>query len=442
MRKLLFAVVLLFHIVSVYGFGGEVLSFKMKDSVIYPGTERTIKVYVPEQYTGDSPACLLVRMDYWWNGMFDAVEELIDEGVMPVTVIILIEPGKIYNPDGSVIRYNRSNEFDRTDGRFAQFLQTEVIPEACKLITSDGRRVTVSDSARDRAISGDSSGGIAAFCAAWNKPDLFSRVYSCVGTFVPMRGGDQLPGLVRKMEPRPIRIFLQDNDKDSWNLLFGSWYEENLRLAGALEFAGYDIRHQWDEGGHSGANGIKIYKEVLRYLWEGWPGAVTAGVSANKTLQNILGTDSDWQEEISLPNARAEGGATIGAKCAVYPGGTQISTLQEGSNWVLNALLSPEGSKIDEQEYYCLHSQAYQILYDKAGYLYAATPLGIQICDHNGRVRAILLPPSGQEVTGIALVGNRLFAQTPDGRIYSRLILREGFSNPFSTPVPPREDQG
>jgi len=434
MRKLIFAVILLFNIISAYGFGGETLSFKMNGSSIYPGTERTIKLYVPKQYTGASPACLLVRMDYWWDGMFDAVEELIDEGAMPVTVIVLIEPGKIYNPDGSVIRYNRSNEFDRTDGRFAEFLQKEVIPQACMQSTSDGRKIRISESANDRAISGDSSGGIAAFCAAWNRPEVFSRVYSCVGTFVPMRGGDQIPGLIRKMEPRPIRVFLQDNDKDSWNLLFGSWYEENLRLAGALEFAGYDTRHQWDEGGHSGENGIKIFKEVLRYLWEGWPEVVKAGISENKTLQSIIGPESQWQEECSMPQ---EAGRAV-----VYPGGTQISSLQEGSNWVLNAMLISDGSKLNEQEYYCLHSQASQILYDTAGYLYAATPLGIQICDHNGRVRAILLPPSGKEVTAIALVGNRLYARIPDGRVFSRTILRTGFSDPLSVPVPPRENQG
>lgn len=436
MKRIILAAALLFQFSCAFAFEGEKLSFRMTDSAFYPGTERTINVFVPKQYTGQNPACLLVRMDYWWDGMFDAVEELIDEGAMPVTVIVLIEPGKIYDDSHNVIRYNRSNEFDRIDGKYAEFLHNEVIPLVCKQTASGGREIKISDSPVDRAISGDSSGGIAAFCAAWNHPDYFSRVYSCVGTFVPMRGGDNIPALVRKMEPRRMRVFLQDNDKDSWNLLFGSWYEENIRLAGALEFAGYEARHQWDEGGHSGANGIKIYKEVLRYLWEGWPSEVGKGISSNKTLQTIISPESEWRQEEQMP---LSGGNPVEA---VYPGATQVSTLQPGSNWVLNALLDSSGNKLYEQEFYCLHSPATQILYDTAGYLYAATAFGIQICDHNGRVRAILLPPSGFKVEQMVMKGDRLYITTPHGKIFSRKLLRSGFDDPSSVPVPKREDQG
>ena len=89
------------------------------------------------------------------------------------------------------------------------------------LVTPDGRRVRLSHNPDDRAICGASSSGIASFSAAWNRPDLFHRVYSSVGTYVAMRGGNDYPALVRKYEPKPLRIFLQDGMKDAWNPLFG-----------------------------------------------------------------------------------------------------------------------------------------------------------------------------------------------------------------------------
>ena len=81
--------------------------------------------------------------------------------------------------------------------------------------------------------------GIAAFTAAWFRPDLFRRVFSGVGTFVTMRGGNDLQMWVRKREPQPLKICLQDGTEDVWNPIFGHWYEGNQMLASALQFAGY-----------------------------------------------------------------------------------------------------------------------------------------------------------------------------------------------------------
>ena len=106
-----------------------------------------------------------------------------------------------------MVRYNRSNEFDNTTGTFARFLLEELLPDAEKQRTADGRPVRLSKRGNDRAIAGLSSSGIAAFTAAWSRPDAFSRVFSAIGTFVGMRGGDQYPLLIRKSEPKPIRIF-------------------------------------------------------------------------------------------------------------------------------------------------------------------------------------------------------------------------------------------
>lgn len=55
----LFCVVLPFEAMAGKG---ELLTLKMHDSKIYPGTERKITVYVPQEYDGRTPACLWVSM--------------------------------------------------------------------------------------------------------------------------------------------------------------------------------------------------------------------------------------------------------------------------------------------------------------------------------------------------------------------------------------------
>ena len=433
---------------------GELLRFRIEDPKTYPGTSREIQVYVPKAYEGKTPACLLVRMDGWSDFFGGELDALIAEGSMPVTIGVFVEPGKIRDREGNVIRYNRSNEYDRVDGRFASFLEAEVLPKVEGLATSDGRPLKLSGKAADRAITGGSSGAICAFNVAWQRPDLFSRVYSVVGTYVPFRGGDQFPALVRKGETRPIRVFLQDNMDDTWNPLFGSWFEYNRVMLSALEFAGYDVRHQWNEGGHSGANGEAIFRDVMRWLWSGWPAAVPTGKTKNGALLDILSPDSSWEavaegvaegsmmqpysenaillvtgKKASLISSDGEA-STLKGKIpeydpftAVYPGGSHLARREEGSNWVWNYVLE-DGKELYGQEFYYLYTDAGQILFDNKGYLYAATSVGIQICDQNGRVRAILPLPGGR-VDSIAFAGDRLYALS-GGRIYVRRLLRSG----------------
>ena len=39
------------------------ISDTLTNSKIYPGTEHALQVYVPDQYTGEEPACLFVGLD-------------------------------------------------------------------------------------------------------------------------------------------------------------------------------------------------------------------------------------------------------------------------------------------------------------------------------------------------------------------------------------------
>ena len=398
--------------------------------------------------------------------MLDTIDELIAAGDIPTIIGVFVNPGQIRDAEDNVVRYNRSNELDRMDGRYAEFLETEVLPMVCNQKTKDGREIKISDRATDRAIYGNSSGGICAFNVAWQRPDLFSRVYASCGTFVSFRGGDQYPALVRKCEPRPIRVFLQDNDKDSWNPLFGSWFEYNELMLSALQFAGYEVRHSWGEGGHSSKNARKIMPDVMRWLFEGWPELPKKGKSQSKTLASMLVDGEEWRcvgdgipqgamlhpyseskvllqsgknkEFISVDGTRAKAKGKIKLSdpySAVYPGATHTAKRVEGSNWVWDYICK-DGKLTYGQQFYYLYADAGQILYDASGYLYVASSVGIQVCDQNGRVRTILSLPGGA-VDSIAFAGNYLFAVSR-GKLYVRKLLRSGTHNG----LPKSEKQG
>ena len=445
---------------------GEVITFRMDNSKIYPGTVRNITVYVPQQYDGKTPACLLVSMS-GGSFMLDTLDKLIADGDIPVIIGVFVSPGQIRDNDNNVVRYNRSNELDRMDGRYAEFLETEVLPAVCSHKTKDGRAIKISDRATDRVIYGNSSGGICAFNVAWQRPDLFSRVYSSCGTFVSFRGGDQYSALVRKCEPRPIRVFLQDNDKDTWNPLFGSWFEYNELMLSALQFAGYEVRHSWDEGGHSSKNARRIMPEVLRWLFEGWPELPKKGKSQSKTVASMFVDGEEWRcigegisqgamlhpysedkvllqsgkskEFVAIDGTRSKAKGKVKLSdpyTALYPGATHTAKRVEGSRWVWDYINTPDGKLSHGQEFYFLYADAGQILYDASGYLYVASSVGIQVCDQNGRVRTILSLPGGA-VDTIAFAGNYLFAVSK-GRLYVRKLQRSGTHNG----LPKSERQG
>jgi len=275
---------------------GELVRCSFDHSAIFPGTHRDYWIYIPAQYKPDRPACVYVNQDgIQWNApaVFDT---LISRGEMPVTIGVFVQPGKVIAGDTSAAldRYNRSYEYDGLGDGYVRFILDELLPDVEKQQASDGRAVRLSRSGNDRAIGGSSSGAICAFTAAWERPDAFSRVFSAIGTYVGLRGGERYPTLIRKYEPRPIRIFLQDGSNDL-NIYGGDWWMANQLMERALVFSGYEVRHVWGEGGHSGAQGTVLFPDVMRWLWKGWPQPVVKGRSSNQLLGDILIPGQDWE---------------------------------------------------------------------------------------------------------------------------------------------------
>ena len=433
---------------------GLILKGEFSDSKIYPQTRREWQVYVPVQYDGSTPACLLLGLDGILFNATTVLDNLIACSQMPVTIGVFVQPGVSYDADGNVLRYNRSNEFDRTDGTFARFLEEEILPMVEQLVTPDGRRVRLSNNPDDRAICGASSSGIAAFSAAFFRPDLFHRVYSSVGTYVAMRGGNEYPALVRKYEPKPLRIFLQDGMKDAWNPLFGEWWEQNLLMESALDFAGYEEIAHWDRGGHSIWHGTKMFPDAMRWLWKGWPAPVKAGESRNDMLQSLLGTgdahESGWMllapDEVpgAVRNRLQHPVTTL-----LYPSGKLEVSVEDDSNWLLCALVGKDGARSAQEQFYWLHNPdnhalegpiARDLAFDTLGNLYVATPFGIQVCDQNGRVRAILNLPS-RTISALCFTGQKLYIRC-GGIIFVRTLKHTAWNPSDGFIKVPSQGQG
>ena len=255
---------------------GKVTEHVFKDSKVFPGTIRRYWVYVPAQHAklpDDQSAALMVFQDghAYVNEKGEhrtpiVFDNLIHKGEMPVTIGIFIDPGhkkeKLPEKTGwQPQAENRSFEYDTLSGDYAKFLIDEIIPAVEK---EHGVRIS-KDPVR-RAICGISSGGICAWTVAWERPEHFRKVVSHVGSFTNIRGGHVYHALIRKTPAKPIRVFLQDGEKDLDNA-HGNWWLANQEMAAALKFAKYDHLFVGGTGEHNGKHGGAILPDTLRWLW-------------------------------------------------------------------------------------------------------------------------------------------------------------------------------
>ena len=248
---------------------GVVSQHHWTSAAIYPGVERDYWVYVPQQYDGSRPACLMIFQDApLYLGpeanipiVFD---NLIHQGDMPVTIGLFVSSG---DRGPGMPRWggadNRSVEYDSLGDRYARFLLEELLPPL------EQRYNMVADP-DGRAICGISSGGICAFTVAWERPDAFRKVVSHCGSFTSIRGGNRYPELIRKHAAKPLRVFLQTGTRDL-DVVFGNWVIANQDMAAALAYKAYDYQFVLGEGGHSLAHGGAIFPETMRWLWRDYP---------------------------------------------------------------------------------------------------------------------------------------------------------------------------
>ena len=251
---------------------GEVRKIeKWAHSRIFRQTERDIWVYQPAQLSDSlQPPDLIVFQD--GGGYVDpegavrapaVLDSLIHAGDLRPTVGVFINPGQRTVPRASEdvnSGQQRSVEYDTLSDTYVRFLLDEALP----FVEDEIGRPFSSDPSR-RLICGISSGGICAFTAAWFRPNSFRRVLSHCGSFTNIRGGHNYPYLVRTTVRKPIRVFLTSGEKDL-DIPLGSWPLANKQMASALEYAGYDSRFVFGEGGHNLRHGGAHFADSLRWL--------------------------------------------------------------------------------------------------------------------------------------------------------------------------------
>ena len=263
---------------------GEVRGPFTVPSQAYPGTQHTYWVYVPAQYDPAVPASLMIFNDgqAFKNMEGDlrapnVLDNLIDRREIPVMLSVFINPGRTpEQPEPTPQEWgdrttNRPTEYNTLDDKYARVIVDELMPVLYK-------EYNISKDPERHGIGGASSGAIAAFTVAWERPNEFRKVLSMIGSFTNLRGGHAYADIVRKTEKKPIRIFLQDGRNDNRGIGRDGnyddkrdWFFQNVRLMQALRDKDYDLNYQWGIGRHSQKHGGSIFPDMMRWLWRDHP---------------------------------------------------------------------------------------------------------------------------------------------------------------------------
>lgn len=247
-------------------------------SKIYPDVKANLWFYVPAQWDGSTP----LPVQVWGDGqmytgprpsqyrILETLDNLTAQKRIPPMVNVFIQPG--IGP----LRNQRSIEYDTVSETYLRRVRDEVLPVV-------SRTVKLRGDGYSRAMVGESSGAIAAFNAAFHKPEEFSRVLSWIGSYAALQtsdlhpaGGGEYPFMVRKQPKRNIRVWLQDGAEDLENANAGSWPMANLHMANSLKLKGYDYHFSFGVGTHSQAQGAAELPEALTWLWRDYDPAKTS----------------------------------------------------------------------------------------------------------------------------------------------------------------------
>ncbi|MBK1883261.1 esterase family protein [Luteolibacter pohnpeiensis] len=270
---------------------GTIEKFVMesKDSALYPGIaknregtvpySRKVAVYLPFNLDSNKTYPLLVVQD--GTGYIDVVSKSLDALIaqkrVPAMVAILIASG-----GGDAQGSERGLEYDTLSGKYAEFIETEVIPRVEK-----DYKVKITTDPEGRATMGGSSGAAAAFTMAWFRPDLYHRVLSYSGTFVnqqsplnpesPHGAWEYHENLIPNAAKKPIRIWMEvsehDNGYDRDEASLHNWVMANDRMAEVLKAKGYEYRYVFaKDAGHTDGRVTKqTLPAALEWLWQSYP---------------------------------------------------------------------------------------------------------------------------------------------------------------------------
>jgi enterochelin esterase family protein len=160
---------------------------------------------------------------------------------------------------------NRGIEYNTPDDKYARVITDEIMPMLYK-------DYNISKDPEQHGIGGSSSGAIAAFAVAWERPNDFRKVLSSVGSFVNLQGGFVYPDRVLATDKKPLRVFLCDGRNDNRSSdEKRDWFFQNVRLMKALTQKGYDVNYSWSMNLHGQKYSGMILPDMMRWLWRDGP---------------------------------------------------------------------------------------------------------------------------------------------------------------------------
>ncbi|MGC1460669.1 MAG: alpha/beta hydrolase-fold protein [Terracidiphilus sp.] len=287
---------------------GQVIEFTMSsaDSKIYPGIARDpgtfgtpdptdpaklivttshpasytrhVAVYVPAQYVPGTAAPFIVGADGPDRALFTALDNLIAEHRVPVEVAI-----SIGNGSGDAQGSERGLEYDTMSGRYAEFVETEVLP-----LVEAQAHVKLTHDPDARVTMGGSSGGSCALIMAWYHPEWYHRVLTYSGTYINQQwpydpqspdGAWEFPEhLIPNTPAKPIRLWMEVGDRDLFNPNamqdnMHDWVLANENMARVLAAKRYHYQFVFARNaGHvDRATKQQTLPEALEYVWQGYP---------------------------------------------------------------------------------------------------------------------------------------------------------------------------
>jgi enterochelin esterase-like enzyme len=240
---------------------------------------RKVAVYIPKQHVAGTVAPFIVGADGPDRLLFTALDSLIAQKKVPAMVAI-----SIANGSGDAQGSQRGLEYDTMSGKYAEFVETEVLP-----LVEKECDVKLTRDPDGRATMGCSSGAACAMIMAWYRPDLYHRVLSYSGTFVNQQWpwNPETPGgawelharLIPGSERKPLRIWMHVSDKDLLNPNsmrdeMHDWVLANENMANALAAKGYPYQFVFARNAThcDGAVKQQTLPEALQYVWQGYKG--------------------------------------------------------------------------------------------------------------------------------------------------------------------------
>jgi iron(III)-enterobactin esterase len=247
--------------------------------------QRAITVYIPAQYQRGTPAPFIITHDGPAVGRENAalppavLDNLIAHKRVPALIAIAIQNG-----GGDAQGSERGLEYDTMSGKFAEFIEQEVLPAVEKQYG-----VTLTRNPDGRAVMGCSSGAAAAFTMAWYHPEWYHRIVSYSGTYVNQQWpfNPATPGgawgyhesIIAKEKPKPLRIWMQVGDRDLFNPNvmrddMHDWVIANHRMAKVLKQRGYQYQYSYSlDAGHCDAKvRNQTLPQALEWVWRGYRG--------------------------------------------------------------------------------------------------------------------------------------------------------------------------